>query len=76
MMKKAFILVRGFKKPIPPFKEVIEKRGWSLLCEHHSARFATLVREFYSNLVGMKEKVCYIRGKLISFDIGDKRHFD
>ena len=47
---------------------MIEKRKWSLLCEHHSVGFVMLVREFYANLVGRKEKTCYIRGKWISFD--------
>ena len=68
MMKKDFIGESGFKQLIPPFKEVIEKRGWSLLCEHHSYGFSALVKDFYSNLVGMKEKTCYIRGKRISFN--------
>ena len=36
MMKKDFIRERGFKQLIPPFKELIKKKGWSLLCEHHS----------------------------------------
>ena len=67
MMKKDFIGERGFKQLIPPFKEVIEKRGWSLLCKHHSDGFTTMVREYYSNLVGKKEKTCYIKGKWISF---------
>ena len=67
-MKKDFIGERGFKQLIPPFNEVIEKRGLSLLCKHHSAGFASLVREFYSDFVGWKEKTCYIRGKWISFD--------
>ena len=63
MMKKDFIGEIGFKHLIPPFKEVIEKRGWSLLCEHHLVGFAAPVRDFYSKLLGMKEKTCYIRGK-------------
>ena len=28
LLKKGFIGERGFKEIIPPFKEVIEKRGW------------------------------------------------
>ena len=36
--------------------------------EHKPAGFAALVREFYANLVGKKEKTCYVRGKWISFD--------
>ena len=68
MLNKDFIGERGCKKLISLFKEVIEKRGWSLLCEHKSTGYAALVREFYSNLVGRKEKTCYVRGKWISFD--------
>ena len=39
-------------------------------CEHKPAGFAALVREFYANLIGKKEKTCYVRGKWISFDGG------
>ena len=68
MLKKDFIGERGFKQLISPFKEVSEPRGWSMLCEHHSAGLATLVREYYANLVGKKDKTCYVRGKWIFFD--------
>ena len=68
MLNKDFIGERGCKKLISLFKEVIEKRGWSLLCEHKSTGYVALVREFYSNMVGRKEKTCYVRGKWISFD--------
>ena len=47
---------------------MIEKRGWSLFCEHKPAGFAVVVREFYVNMMGKKEKSCYVRGKWISFD--------
>ena len=36
MLRKDFIGKRGFNQFISLFKEVIEKRGWSLLCEHKS----------------------------------------
>ena len=39
----------------------MEKRGWNLLCEHKPVGFATVVREFFANMVGKKEKMCYIR---------------
>ena len=68
MLRKNFIGERGFKQFISPFKEVIEKRGWSLLCEHKSVGYAALVREFYSNMVGQKEKTLYVRGIWISFN--------
>ena len=47
---------------------MIEKRGWNLLSEHKPVRFVVVVREFFANLVGKKEKMRYIRGKWISFD--------
>ena len=54
MMQKDFIGKRGFNKLVSPFREVIEKRGWNLLCENKPARFAAVVREFYANMVGKK----------------------
>ena len=35
---------------------------------------ATLVREFYANMVGRKETQCYVRGKWISFHKDDIIH--
>ena len=34
ILKKRFIRERGFNKFIPPFKELIEKRGWNVIFEH------------------------------------------
>ena len=39
-----------------------------MLCKHKPSGFAIIVREFFANLVGKKEKMCYVRGKWISFD--------
>ena len=36
ILRKDSIGERGFKQFISPFKEVIEKREWSQLCEHKS----------------------------------------
>ena len=55
-MQKDFVRERGFVKFIFPFREVIKKRRWSLLCEHKLVGFAALVGEFYANMVGKKEK--------------------
>ena len=63
MLHKDFIGERGFNKLISPFRELIEKKGWSLLCEHKPAGFAAIVREFYANMVGKKERMCYVRGQ-------------
>ena len=43
------------------------KRGCNLLFEHKPVGFSAIVREFYASLVGKKEKMCYVRGKWISF---------
>ena len=37
------------------------------MCEHMTLGHATLVREFYSNMVDRKETKCYVRGKWVSF---------
>ena len=68
ILQKNFMSERGFNQPISPFIEAIDKRGWSLLCEHKPTRFVAIVREFYANMVGKKENMCYVRGKWISFN--------
>ena len=62
---------RGFGKLISPFSEVIEKRGWGFFCEHKALGFSALVKEFYANMVGMKEDSIYVRGVWVPF--GDRR---
>ena len=60
---KSFVGERGFGKLISPFSEAIEKRGWGLFCEHKAPGFTTVVREFYVNLVGMREdSIVFVRG--------------
>ena len=59
---KRFIGERGFGTFISPFAEIIEKRGWSLFCKHKPPGFAAVVREFYSNMIDMREDSVYIRG--------------
>ena len=63
MLKKGFIVEKGFKEIISPFKEVIEKRGWTTIYEHLPTRRALIVREFYANLRDLKETHCFVRGK-------------
>ena len=55
LLKKGFIGERGFKEIIPPFKEVIENRGWTTICDHLPVGCAAIVREFYPNLRDRKE---------------------
>ena len=58
---------KGFNKLISPFKETIEKKGWHLFCEYKAPSFVDVVKEFYSNMVGLREKTCFVRGQWISF---------
>ena len=67
LQHRDFIGKRGFSRLISPFQEIIEKRGWHLFCEHKALGFVDMVKEFYSNMVGMKEKTMYVIGKWISF---------
>ena len=71
MQHRDFIDERGFSRLISPFQEIIEKRGWHLLCEHKAPGFVDVVKEFYANMVGIKEKIVYVRGKWISFNRGN-----
>ena len=64
---------RGFNKWVSPFQELVESKGWHLLCEHKAPRFVYVVKEFYANMVGMKDTVVYVRGKWIPFG---REHID
>ena len=68
---KGFINERGFGKLISPFLEIIENKGWDLLCKHKDFGFAALAREFYSNMVEMKEDSVYVQGVWVPY--GHKR---
>ena len=68
LMHKDFIRGRGFVKFISPIREVIVKREWSLFWEHKPIGFSIVVQEFYANMLGKKEKTCYVIGEWISFD--------
>ena len=59
---KGFIVERGFSTFISPFAEIIEKRGWNMFCNHKPLGYAAVVREFYSNMIDMKEDDVYVRG--------------
>ena len=62
-----FIGERGFSKWISPFQEIVESKGWNLICEHKTPGFVDVVKEFYANMVGMKDKAVYVKWKWISF---------
>ena len=65
MSDKGFIGERGFSTFISPFAEIIKKRGWNLFCKHKPPGYATVVREFYSNMNDMKEYAVYVTGVLV-----------
>ena len=57
-----FVSEKGFGKLISHFSEIIEKRGWESFCAHTAPGFSALAREFYTNMVGMREDTIYVRG--------------
>ena len=63
-----FIGERGFSKWISPFQDINESKGWHPFCEHKAPGYVDVVKEFYANMVGMNDKVVYVRGKWISFN--------
>ena len=63
-----FIGERGFSKWISPFQEVTESKGWHIFYQHKAPGFADVLKKFYANIVGMKDKTTYVRGKWISFN--------
>ena len=67
MQYRDFISERGFNELISPFLEMIEKKGRHLFYEHKAPGFVDVIKEFYSNIVGLREKTCYVGGKWISF---------
>ena len=67
LQHRDFIGERGFNKWISPFQELIESKGWHLFCEHKASEFVDVVKEFYVNMVGTKDKVVYVRGRWVSF---------
>ena len=65
--RKGFVGERGFSQLISPFKELIEQRRWGKFCKHYKTGYATIVREFYSNLVARKENSVFVRGVWVPY---------
>ena len=68
MADKGFVSERGFGKLISPFAEIIEKKGWEVFFAHKAPGFSTLSREFYANMVGMREDSVYVQGVWVNFE--------
>ena len=64
---RGFIAERGLKKVISPFAEMLEKRGWQSLGEHNEPSYASLVKEFFVNMVEKEGKRVYVRGQWVEF---------
>ena len=60
LKNRGFIAERGFKNIISPFVEVLERREWQLLAEHKQFGYASLVKEFYPNMVEKEGKKKYM----------------
>ena len=67
MADKGFIGERGFGKLISPFAEIIENKGWEFFYSHKAPGFFALAREFYANMVGMREDSVYVQGVWVPF---------
>ena len=67
LQHKDFIGERGFNKLVSPFQELVESKGGHLFYEHKAPGFVDMVKEFYANMVRMKDKAIYVRGKWIPF---------
>ena len=64
---KGFIAERRFRNPITPFKEMIEQRGWKVLCAHQKSGYTAVVKDFYSNRVGRKDNTVFVRGVWVPY---------
>ena len=60
LQHRDFIGKRGFNKLISPFQEIVESKGRHLFCEHKAPGFVDVVKEFYANMVGIKDKTVYV----------------
>ena len=58
---KGFVTERGFGKLISPFSEIIENRGWECFYACTALGFSAMARDFYANMVGMREDSVYMR---------------
>ena len=67
LQHRDFIDERGFNKWVSPFQELVEIKGWHLFCEHKAPGFVDVVKKFYTNMEGMKDKAVYVKGKWIPF---------
>ena len=71
LKNRGFIVERGFKNIISPFAEMVGKREWQPLAKHKEPGCASLVREFFANMVEREGKRVYVKGQWIDFSRED-----
>ena len=71
LKNKGFIEERGLKNIISHFAEMVEKREWQPRAEHKEPGCASLVKEFFANMVEREGKRVYVRGHWIDFSRED-----
>ena len=71
LKNRGFIAERGFKKVISHFSEMLENRGWQSLGEHKQPGYASLVREFFANMVEKEGNRVYVKGNWVEFSRGE-----
>ena len=47
---------------------MLDNRGWQSLGEHREPCYASLVKEFFANMVSKEEKRLYVRGQWVKFN--------
>ena len=67
LKNRGFIAERRFKNIISPFAKMVEKRESQSLAEQKERGCASLVREFFANMVEREGKRVYVRGQWIDF---------
>ena len=53
---RGFIAKKGFKKIISSCSKMLENRGWQSLGKHKEPGYASLVKEFFANMVEKERK--------------------
>ena len=60
-----------WRKRLQQVDLTIPRNSWEqrmvYLCEHKAPRFVDVVKELYSNMLGMKDKIVYFRNEWIFF---------
>ena len=53
---------KGIQSANIPVQRIDRAKSWGKFCKHYKTRYAAIVREFYSNLVGRKDNSVFVKG--------------